>query len=148
MAGCFANIGSAPVNNYQYTISLMMVSNPPSIILAEQCTNTPIVSYTMQPCTRPKSTDCLSMLIFDSFLVAYGLFEVPSNILLKKLRPSRWIAFLMFGWGALTVGLGGVHSYAAVTVVRFLLGVFEAGLFPGLVSCRPCLLCFIQHKGV
>ena len=35
-----------------------------------------------------------------SFLVAYGLFEVPSNILLKKLRPSRWIAFLMFAWGA------------------------------------------------
>ncbi|KAK8112677.1 MFS transporter [Apiospora sp. TS-2023a] len=67
------------------------------------------------------------------FLVAYGVFEVPSNILLKKLRPSRWIAFLMFAWGALTIGLGGVHSYAAVTVVRFLLGVFEAGLFPGLV---------------
>ncbi|ORY71419.1 major facilitator superfamily domain-containing protein [Pseudomassariella vexata] len=67
------------------------------------------------------------------FLVAYGLFEVPSNILLKRLRPSRWIAFLMFGWGALTMGLGGVKSYAAVTVVRFLLGVFEAGLFPGLV---------------
>ncbi|KAI1205898.1 MFS general substrate transporter [Annulohypoxylon truncatum] len=67
------------------------------------------------------------------FLVAYGLFEVPSNILLKKLRPSRWIAFLMFSWGALTMGLGGVHSYASVTVVRFLLGVFEAGLFPGLV---------------
>ncbi|CCC09584.1 unnamed protein product [Sordaria macrospora k-hell] len=62
------------------------------------------------------------------FLVAYGLFEVPSNILLKKLRPSRWIAFLMFSWGAITVGLGGANSYAAVTGVRFLLGVFEAGL--------------------
>ncbi|KAI2643212.1 putative MFS transporter [Xylaria nigripes] len=67
------------------------------------------------------------------FLVAYGLFEVPSNILLKKMRPSRWIAFLMFSWGALTVGLGGVRSYAPLVVVRFLLGVFEAGLFPGLV---------------
>ncbi|KAI0534931.1 putative MFS transporter [Xylaria digitata] len=67
------------------------------------------------------------------FLVAYGLFEVPSNILLKKLRPSRWIAFLMFSWGALTIGLGGIHNYASLTVVRFLLGVFEAGLFPGLV---------------
>lgn len=67
------------------------------------------------------------------FLVAYGLFEVPSNVLLKRLKPSRWISFLMFSWGALTIGLGGVHSYASVTVVRFLLGVFEAGLFPGLV---------------
>ena len=39
----------------------------------------------------------------------------------------------MFCWGACTIGLGGTQSYASVTVVRFLLGVFEAGLFPGLV---------------
>jgi sugar phosphate permease len=66
------------------------------------------------------------------FLVAYGLFEVPSNILLKKLRPSRWIAFLMFSWGAITIGLGGATNFGTITGVRFLLGVFEAGLFPGL----------------
>ncbi|KAF8698318.1 Major Facilitator Superfamily, partial [Rhizoctonia solani] len=46
---------------------------------------------------------------------------------------DRWIAFLMFSWGALTISLGGVHSYGALTAVRFLLGTFEAGLFPGLV---------------
>lgn len=86
------------------------------------------------------------------FLIAYALFEIPSNYFLKRLRPSRWIAFLMFSWGAITMGLGGTHSYAAVAVTRFLLGVFEAGetlpfhlirrarltsvekgLFPGLV---------------
>ncbi|KAL1970764.1 hypothetical protein VTN77DRAFT_2598 [Rasamsonia byssochlamydoides] len=67
------------------------------------------------------------------FLIAYGLFEVPSNYLLKKLRPSRWIAFLMLSWGAITMGLGGAHNFAQVTGIRFLLGVVEAGLFPGLV---------------
>ncbi|EAW13368.1 putative MFS transporter [Aspergillus clavatus NRRL 1] len=67
------------------------------------------------------------------FLIAYALFEVPSNYLLKKLRPSRWIAFLMLSWGACTMGLGGAHTYAQVTGIRFLLGVMEAGLFPGLV---------------
>jgi sugar phosphate permease len=67
------------------------------------------------------------------FLVAYALFEVPSNYMLKRMKPSRWIAFLMLCWGILTTGLGGVNSFAAVTAVRFLLGVFEAGLFPGLV---------------
>ncbi|CAG7918016.1 unnamed protein product [Penicillium olsonii] len=67
------------------------------------------------------------------FLIAYALFEVPSNYLLKKLKPSRWIAFLMFSWGAVTVGLGGAQNYAQVAGVRFLLGVLEAGLFPGLV---------------
>ncbi|KAK3376811.1 major facilitator superfamily domain-containing protein [Lasiosphaeria ovina] len=67
------------------------------------------------------------------FLVAYAIFEVPSNILLKKLRPSRWLAFLMFSWGAITVGLGGVQTFSATAGVRFLLGASEAGLFPGLV---------------
>ncbi|KAL4877305.1 major facilitator superfamily domain-containing protein [Aspergillus karnatakaensis] len=67
------------------------------------------------------------------FLIAYALFEVPSNFFLKKLRPSRWIAFLMLSWGAVTMGLGGVHNYAQVTGLRFLLGVMEAGLFPGLI---------------
>ncbi|KAK8062334.1 Major facilitator superfamily domain- general substrate transporter [Apiospora hydei] len=103
------------MTNYQYTIALMMLHN--LAVSSDSHRTTGGDDYIMQ----------------IRFLVAYGVFEVPSNILLKKLRPSRWIAFLMFAWGALTIGLGGVHSYAAVTVVRFLLGVFEAGLFPGLV---------------
>ncbi|KAJ2980719.1 hypothetical protein NQ176_g2468 [Zarea fungicola] len=67
------------------------------------------------------------------FLVAYAVFEVPSNYFLKRLRPSRWISFLMLSWGAITMGLAGAQNYATVTAIRFLLGVFEAGLFPGLV---------------
>ncbi|KAL6231184.1 hypothetical protein BDW75DRAFT_50513 [Aspergillus navahoensis] len=67
------------------------------------------------------------------FLIAYALFEVPSNYFLKKLKPSKWIAFLMLSWGAVTMGIGGVHNYSQVTGLRFLLGVMEAGLFPGLV---------------
>ncbi|KAF5027615.1 hypothetical protein F66182_286 [Fusarium sp. NRRL 66182] len=62
------------------------------------------------------------------FLIAYGLFEVPSNYFLKKMKPSRWIAFLMFSWGTVTTCLGAANSYASVTVLRFLLG-----LFPGLI---------------
>lgn len=76
------------------------------------------------------------------FLIAYALFEVPSNYMLKRLKPSNWIAFLMLSWGAITMGLGGVQSFASVTAVRFLLGVFEAGLFPGLV-CK-CLVTTIR----
>ncbi|KAG8795658.1 hypothetical protein FRC12_011630 [Ceratobasidium sp. 428] len=67
------------------------------------------------------------------FLIAYALFEVPSNYCLKLIRPSRWIAFLMLSWGSLTIGMGGVRSFGSLTAVRFLLGAFEAGLFPGLV---------------
>lgn len=76
--------------------------------------------------TEAKISNSQFQIALFIFLIAYGLFEVPSNILLKKLRPSRWIAFLMFSWGTLTVGLGGINNYATLTVVRFLLGVFEA----------------------
>jgi MFS family permease len=68
-----------------------------------------------------------------AFLIAYAIFEIPSNYVLKKLRPSRWISILMLSWGGLTMCLGATNSFASVTAVRFLLGVSEAGLFPGLV---------------
>ena len=83
--------------------------------------------------TETHSTQSQFNVALMIFLIAYALFEVPSNILLKKLRPSRWLAFLMFSWGAITMGLGGVQNSAGMTGVRFLLGVVEAGLFPGLV---------------
>ncbi|KAF4628292.1 hypothetical protein G7Y89_g9859 [Cudoniella acicularis] len=78
-------------------------------------------------------TDYQYVIALMIFLIAYAIFEVPSNYLLKKLSPSKWIAFLMFAWGAVTMGLGGTQSFASVTAVRFILGMFEAGLFPGLV---------------
>ncbi|PSR97093.1 hypothetical protein PHLCEN_2v4374 [Hermanssonia centrifuga] len=69
------------------------------------------------------------------FIVAYTIFETPSNYMLKKFRPSRWIAVLMFGWGVMTMVLGAVQNFAGMVVVRFLLGAFEAGLFPGMIYC-------------
>ncbi|GFF91186.1 MFS transporter, putative [Aspergillus udagawae] len=83
--------------------------------------------------TETKMTSYQYTIALMVFLIAYALFEVPSNYFLKKLRPSRWIAFLMLSWGACTMGLGGAHNFAQVTGLRFLLGVMEAGLFPGLV---------------
>ncbi|KAI8958380.1 MFS general substrate transporter [Daldinia sp. FL1419] len=67
------------------------------------------------------------------FLIGYFFFEIPSNVLLKKLRPSRWLAFLMFSCGVITIGMGGVHNFAQMTGVQFMLGAFEVGLVPGLI---------------
>ena len=61
------------------------------------------------------------------FLVAYAIFEVQSNYFLKKTSPSTWIAFLMFAWGSITIGLGGANNFATISALRFLLGTFEAG---------------------
>lgn len=69
------------------------------------------------------------------FIVAYTLFETPSNYLLKHFYPSRWIPLLMLGWGLMTMVLGAVNNFAGLVVVRFLLGAFEAGLFPGIIYC-------------
>lgn len=66
------------------------------------------------------------------FFVPYLLFEVPSNLVLKQFTPRRWIAFLAGAWGITATLMGLVDSYASLIVCRLILGVLEAGLFPGL----------------
>ena len=61
------------------------------------------------------------------FFVPYCLFEIPSNILLKKCKPHVWLAVNMFGFGLVTVLQGLVQNYAGLLATRFFLGVFETG---------------------
>ena len=66
------------------------------------------------------------------FAVAYALFEVPSNWIMKRyVRPWRWLATLLLLWGIFTIGFAGVQNFAQVTILRFFIGMFEAGFFPG-----------------
>ncbi|KAF1837939.1 MFS general substrate transporter [Decorospora gaudefroyi] len=64
--------------------------------------------------------------------VTYILSEVPSNLVLKKLRPSRWIAFITTAWGIIATLTGIVQSYGGLIACRLLLGAVEGGLFPGM----------------
>lgn len=64
--------------------------------------------------------------------VTYILSEVPSNLVLKKFRPSRWIAFITVSWGIVATLTGIVQNYAGLIVCRLLLGALEGGLFPGM----------------
>ncbi|PYH45334.1 putative MFS transporter [Aspergillus saccharolyticus JOP 1030-1] len=66
--------------------------------------------------------------------VTYCLFEVPSNLVIKKLRPSRYIASISIIWGILATLTGITQSYGGLLACRVLLGVVEAGLFPGLMT--------------
>lgn len=66
------------------------------------------------------------------FFVPYILFEVPSNIILKRLAPSTWLSLIMVLWGISTVGMGLVNNFEGLVAMRVLLGLFEAGLFPGM----------------
>ena len=66
------------------------------------------------------------------FFVSYVAFEVPSNLVLRKFRPSRWIPFTMVCWSIFQIFMGLVTDYGSLVALRFCLGLFESGLFPGL----------------
>ena len=70
------------------------------------------------------------------FFFTYAGFEVPSNMLLKKLRPSIWLPLIMVSWGIVMTLMGIVKNYHGLLITRIFLGVTEAGLFPG-VAVRP-----------
>jgi ACS family tartrate transporter-like MFS transporter len=67
------------------------------------------------------------------FFIGYCLFEVPSNLLLHRVGARRWIARIMLTWAALAACMAAVKTPAAFYTLRFLLGVAEAGFFPGIV---------------
>jgi len=72
-------------------------------------------------------------LIAGIFFIGYVIFEVPSNLLLHKIGARIWIARILLSWGIVAMATGFVQSVAQFYVVRFLLGVAEAGFFPGIV---------------
>ncbi|KQQ57074.1 MFS transporter [Pseudomonas sp. Leaf127] len=67
------------------------------------------------------------------FFVAYALFGVPSNLALDRVGPRRWIAMLMVVWGVMSTGMLLVETASGFYTLRFLLGVAEAGFFPGIL---------------
>lgn len=69
---------------------------------------------------------CLTVFFFP-----YAFFEVPSNLLLKKFRPSRWLPLIMVAWGTVMTLMGIVQNYEGLLAARIFLGVAEAGLYPG-----------------
>lgn len=67
------------------------------------------------------------------FFIGYFLFEVPSNLILHKVGARLWIARIMVSWGAISSAMMLVSSPTQFYVMRFLLGVAEAGFFPGVI---------------
>ncbi|KAL2825603.1 major facilitator superfamily domain-containing protein [Aspergillus cavernicola] len=65
------------------------------------------------------------------FFVPYIIFEIPSNILLKKLKPHVWLSMCMFLFGLVTVCQGLVTNWGGLMTTRWFLGMFETGMFPG-----------------
>lgn len=66
------------------------------------------------------------------FFISYIVFQVPSNLILSKTRPSRYLPAMMILWGIVTCSMGAVKSYRSLLAVRFVLGMLEAGFGPGV----------------
>lgn len=67
------------------------------------------------------------------FFLGYFLFEVPANLLMLRVGARRWIARIMASWGLLSAAMLFASSPTSFYVMRFLLGVAEAGFFPGVI---------------
>ncbi|KAK0202557.1 major facilitator superfamily domain-containing protein [Desarmillaria ectypa] len=83
-------------------------------------------------------TDSQYLLALTVFFFSYALFEVPSNVFLKRLRPSLWLSSLMLLWGIMMTVQGLVHNYGGLLGMRWMLGMFEACLYPGVNFYLSC----------
>jgi MFS family permease len=83
-------------------------------------------------------TDKKYLFALTIFFFPYALFEVPSNIFLKRLRPSLWLSGLMLLWGIMMTVQGLVHNYGGLLAMRWMLGMMEAGFFPGVAYYLSC----------
>ncbi|KIK93184.1 hypothetical protein PAXRUDRAFT_829217 [Paxillus rubicundulus Ve08.2h10] len=66
------------------------------------------------------------------YFIPYCIFEIPSNLIIHVVRPSRWLPGIMFAWGLVMTLMGFVKTYPQLVGLRVCLGVAEAGLFPGI----------------
>ncbi|NWD50446.1 MFS transporter [Pseudomonas gingeri] len=67
------------------------------------------------------------------FFIGYALFEVPSNMFLQKVGARLWLTRIMFTWGLVATAMAFVQNETHFYILRFLLGVAEAGFFPGVI---------------
>jgi MFS transporter, ACS family, tartrate transporter len=67
------------------------------------------------------------------FFIGYFIFEVPSNLMLKRVGARRWIARILISWGLISASMMFVVGPWSFYLLRFLLGLAEAGFFPGII---------------
>jgi len=67
------------------------------------------------------------------FFLGYSIFEMPSNLILERVGARLWISRIMISWGIAAIAMSMVRGAASFFALRFILGVAEAGFFPGVI---------------
>lgn len=94
-------------------------------------TNISVASLTMKPDLQ--FSDSIYGLGAGIFFLGYFLFELPSNLILEKVGARKWIARILFTWGAVSAAMMFVKTPMQFYAMRFLLGIAEAGFYPGII---------------
>ncbi|WOO86240.1 MFS transporter prlL [Vanrija pseudolonga] len=84
-------------------------------------------------------------LVLSIFYAGYLIFEVPSNMLLSRSQPRVYLPMLMVIWGGFQWCAKGITSVAGMAVFRFVLGLAEAGFYPGVMFLMSCW--YKPHEG-
>ncbi|CAG9981511.1 unnamed protein product [Clonostachys byssicola] len=77
-------------------------------------------------------------LFISVFFVGYFLLEVPSNLVMVRIRPSIYLSIIVFVWGCIVTGMSQAKTLKEFLVGRFFLGCAEAGMFPGALYVLTC----------
>nr|XP_019043076.1 hypothetical protein I302_08787 [Kwoniella bestiolae CBS 10118]OCF22006.1 hypothetical protein I302_08787 [Kwoniella bestiolae CBS 10118] len=77
-------------------------------------------------------------LVLSIFFVGYLLNEVPCNMILSRSKPSIFLPTVMVLWGGMSVGAKGINSLGGMVAFRMVLGLVEAGFFPGVMLLLSC----------
>jgi MFS family permease len=67
------------------------------------------------------------------FFVGYFLLEIPGTLIVERWSARKWIARIMISWGIMAILMGFIHTSRQFYIIRFCLGLAEAGFFPGII---------------
>ncbi|KAK0389962.1 hypothetical protein NLU13_3535 [Sarocladium strictum] len=90
------------------------------------------------------ATGSRASIILMVFFISYILFEIPSNAVLHRLGAANCLSFYAVAWGFVTLGMGFLQNWQGLAVLRVLLGLFEAGFYPGCIYLVSSWYCRYQ----
>jgi ACS family tartrate transporter-like MFS transporter len=67
------------------------------------------------------------------FFVSYAFLELPSNLLMRRFGARKWLSRILISWGLIAMAMASIHNETSFYITRLLLGVAEAGWFPGVL---------------
>lgn len=72
--------------------------------------------------------------VYHPAFYSFTLSVLASNWILRKVKPNRWIPFIVIAWGTVTTLSGLIQNFGGLTAIRLMLGLCEGGILPGIVS--------------